>query len=91
MEVSSISYSENSASCSDDWPTERVIAQLRELNIDTDVERFAQQAAAAGRFDALADEWVRQIPKEKRKSGFREDYARLGIPILWGRPAGRAR
>jgi len=71
----------------DDWPTDRIIDQLREIGIDTDDQRFPQQAAAAGRFKPLEDDWVQQIPEEKLEAGFWADFPLVGIPVLWGRLA----
>jgi tetratricopeptide (TPR) repeat protein len=71
----------------DDWPTERIIDQLRQIGIDTDDRRFPQQADAAGRFTRLEAEWVQQIPEEKMETGFWADFPLVGIPVLWERLA----
>lgn len=70
-----------------DWSTDRIIAQLREIGIDTDPDRFPEQAAAAGQFKVLNDQWVEQIADEKKGVGFWEDFPLIGIPVLWDRLA----
>jgi tetratricopeptide (TPR) repeat protein len=72
----------------EDWPTEKIIAQLQAIGIDTDAERFLQQATAARGFRALRSDWVAQIPEDKRAPGlFWEDFPLLGVPVLWNRLA----
>jgi tetratricopeptide (TPR) repeat protein len=72
----------------EDWPTEKIIAQLQEIGIDTDAARFHQQATVARGFKALENDWVEQIPEGKRAPGlFWEDFPLIGIPVLWNRLA----
>jgi tetratricopeptide (TPR) repeat protein len=70
-----------------DWSTERIFEQLRDIGIDTDEQRFPQQAATAGRFKPLNEDWVRQIPKKKSENGFWRDFPLISIPVLWDRLA----
>src|SRR5438876_7284591 len=68
-----------------DWTTDAIFAQLRELGIDTDEQRFPQQAAAAGRCKALDDEWDSQLCDEKKNTGFWQDFPLHAVPLLWER------
>jgi len=71
----------------DDWPTERIFEQLRQLGIDTDEQRFPEQAASAGGFNELDDAWVGQMRESLRDNDFWEDFPFIGIPVLWVRLA----
>ncbi len=69
----------------DDWSTDAIFKQLRELHIETDAERFPQQASVAERFKALEDDWVQQIPEDLKEAEPWEDFPLLAIPVLWER------
>ncbi len=71
----------------DSWPTEKIFDQLRELGIDTDADRFHQQAAAAGRLKFLDDQWDSQLSEEKKADGFWQDFPMRAVPVLWERLA----
>ena len=70
------------------WSNEKIFAQLRALAIDTDAERFRQQAVAAGRVKILDDDWDRQLVEKKKDTGFWLDFPMLAVPVLWDRLAG---
>lgn len=67
------------------WTTDAIFAQLRELGVDTAVERFHEQAVAAGRIRVLRDEWDNQFLKAKKDTGFWQDFPMLAVPVLWER------
>jgi tetratricopeptide (TPR) repeat protein len=74
----------------DDWSTERILKQLRDIGIDTDEQRFPEQAAAAGKFKALQHDWAAQIPKKIKDDGFWAEFPGFAIPLLWERLASHA-
>ena len=71
----------------ENWSTEAIFEQLRKLHIDTDAELFPQQAAAAGRFEKLSEDWCEQIPQEMKDEDPWEDFPSLAIRVLWQRLA----
>jgi tetratricopeptide (TPR) repeat protein len=71
----------------DDWTTEAIFAQLRELKIDTDAQRFAQQAADTGNYRALKDDWHRQLVEAGTDKEFWPDFPLFAVPVLWRRLA----
>ncbi len=70
-----------------DWTTDAIFAKLRELGVDTDAERFRTQAMEAGSFNALADKWLSQLPRELRESLW-GDFPWMSVDVLWPRLAG---
>ena len=69
------------------WSTAAIFKYLRDLGIDTDEQRFAQQAAEAKGFEELTDKWIEQIPEEKRRPEFIIDFPMVAMPVLWKRLA----
>ena len=69
------------------WTNETIFSKLHELKVDTDAERFAQQARAAGRIKVLDDDWNRQITENNNDPGFWQDFPLLALPLLWERLA----
>jgi tetratricopeptide (TPR) repeat protein len=69
------------------WFTEAIFAQLRELGIDADAQRFHEMASSAGRSNVLDDEWDRQLLAAKKDTGFWRDFPTLAVPVLWQRLA----
>ncbi len=68
----------------DSWSTEKIFTQLRELGIETDAERFREQAIAAGGIDALRKSWGSQI-REEMDIAFWPDFPLIATPLLWER------
>jgi tetratricopeptide (TPR) repeat protein len=66
------------------WTTEAIFAQLRELGIDTDAERFREQAVAALGIDGLRKVWDGQI-REEMDIAFWPDFPLIAVPLLWER------
>ena len=64
-----------------DWTTEVIIDKLRELGVDTSVERFPDQARDAGRCRVLEASWVESLEHE----GFWADFPVLAAEELWER------
>jgi hypothetical protein len=71
----------------DDWSTEEIFSQLTKLGINTEPERFPEQAALSGGFRKLEDEWVNQMPEELRKNTLWPDFPLFAVPVLWERLA----
>jgi hypothetical protein len=69
------------------WPTDKIFAQLRELGIDTDAERFHEQALKARRISVLDDDWDSQLSEKIKSTGFWQDFPLLAVPVLWDRLA----
>ena len=70
----------------DDWPTETILAKLRELGIDTDADRFAEQAQSAERCMVLYEKWLQDLDPDLEDT-FWEDFALLASHELWRRLA----
>ena len=65
----------------DDWTTEALFTQLQELDIDTDRERFADQAKQAGRCSVLRQHWT----QGKERYDLWDDFPYLAAEELWHR------
>ena len=64
-----------------DWTTEAIFAKLHELDIDTDRERFADQAKQAGSCSVLRQNWT----QGKERYDQWDDFPLLASEELWHR------
>jgi hypothetical protein len=72
------------------WDTDALFAKLRELQIDTDPQRFLQQAIQAGRTSTLSERWIGDPSRNPHLSGANEfwvDFPFLAAEELWMRLA----
>ncbi len=64
-----------------DWSTEAIFDKLRELGVDTDTERFPDQARRAGRCSVLEESWT----GGNERDDLWDDFPFLASEELWRR------
>ncbi|MEK6677581.1 MAG: SEC-C metal-binding domain-containing protein [Planctomycetota bacterium] len=65
-----------------EWSTDAIFAKLHELGVNTDPQRFREQAQAARRPMSLEEQWWKGV---KRARTFWDDFPLLAAEELWRR------
>lgn len=69
-----------------DWSTDAIFEKLADLGVDTDANRFREQAVQANDLKVLDQNWVDQLRPEFEGDMW-EDFPRVAVVELWTRLA----